>query len=292
MLCPGCRGSNRLGILQKSGILDKGQQFSMRIGGLTRHLQVLLLVCLGSLVVSVKGEAADAAPAAPERLTADQLVARLVQKNEQRANALESYQSRRSYSLTYVGFPTNLHADMTVNMTYHAPATKQFTVVSESGNKWIINHIFERLLNSEREALDPENRAATALNSNNYNFTLLSDQPAADDCSYVLQVEPKIPNKFLYRGKIWVNAKDFAVCRIEAEPAKNPSFWIKKTDIQHDYLKIGDFWLPADNKSVSDLRLGGIATLTIKYEDYKILESHALNQMGDPPPAGTATHTN
>ena len=41
------------------------------------------------------------------------------------------------------------------------------------------------------------------------------------------------------------------MCRIEAEPAKNPSFWIKKTDIHHEYVKVGDFWLPADNKSVS-----------------------------------------
>lgn len=224
---------------------------------------------------------AESGPTAPERLTAEQLVSRITARNEERANALESYQGRRSYSLTYVGFPTDLHADMTVSMTYKSPATKQFTVTSQNGNKWLINHIFQRLLDSEREAMDAENRANTALSSKNYNFTLLSDQPAADGCSYVLAVEPKVPSKFLYRGRIWVDAKDFAVCRIEAEPAKNPSFWIKKTDIHHAYVKIGDFWLPADNKSVSNIRLGGVATLTIKYEDYKILQSHALNQLGD-----------
>jgi hypothetical protein len=220
-------------------------------------------------------------PGHAEQLTADQLVTRIAQKNEERSSALESYQGRRSYSLNYVGFPTSLHADMTVTMTYQAPATKVFTIVAESGNKWLINHIFQRLLDSEREALDAENRANTALSSKNYNFTLLSYQPAADGCSYVLAAEPKIPNKFLFRGRVWVNSQDFAVCRIEGEPAKNPSFWIKKTDIHHDYVKIGDFWLPADNKSVSSVRLGGVATLTIKYQDYKILQSRALNQMGD-----------
>ena len=131
----------------------------------------------------------------------------MVQKNEERANALESYEGRRSYSLNYVGFPTGLHADMTVSMVYKAPATKEFTVVSETGNKWLINHIFQRLLDSEREALNAENRANTALSSQNYNFTLVSNQPAADGCSYVISVEPKIPNKFLYRGRVWVNSQ-------------------------------------------------------------------------------------
>jgi hypothetical protein len=46
-------------------------------------------------------------------------------------------------------------------------------------------------------------------------------------------VEPRRENKFLYRGEICVNAEDFAVESIDAEPAKNPSFWIKKTRIEH-----------------------------------------------------------
>jgi len=74
-----------------------------------------------------------------------------------------------------------------------------------------------------------------------------------------------------------VNDKDFAVCRIEAEPAKNPSFWIKKTDIHHSFMKVGDFWLPAENTSISHIRFDGRATLTIKYGGYEIESAHALN---------------
>jgi hypothetical protein len=211
-------------------------------------------------------------------LTVSQVVERLIERTAERTDALERYQGKRSYSLDYVGFPTNLHAEMTVDMNYQAPATKEFTIVSESGSKWIITHIFKRLLESEREALNQENRQRTSLNFQNYDFTLLPDQPDASGCRYVLAVEPKVPNKFLFRGRIWVDGTDFAVCRIEAEPAKNPSFWIKKTEIHHAYLKVGDFWLPTDNKSVSTVRMGGLATLTIKYEDYKIVQAHALGQ--------------
>ncbi len=61
---------------------------------------------------------------------------------------------------------------------------------------------------------------------------------------YVLEVTPKRKNKYLYNGKIWVDAKDFAVTHVEARPAVNPSFWISGTDIEHRYEKVGDFWLP------------------------------------------------
>jgi hypothetical protein len=74
----------------------------------------------------------------------------------------------------------------------------------------------------------------------------------------------------LYRGEICVNEADFAVESIDAEPAKNPSIWIKKTRIEHRYEKVGEFWLPASNKSVTNVLLGGTAMLTIQYTDYKL----------------------
>ena len=83
-------------------------------------------------------------------------------------------------------------------------------------------------------------------------------------------MEPKRDNKFLYRGEICVNAADFAVESIDAEPAKNPSFWIKKTRIEHRYQKIGQFWFPLSNQSVTNVRMGGTATLNIDYTGYEV----------------------
>ena len=56
----------------------------------------------------------------------------------------------------------------------------------------------------------------------------MGDRPA-----YVLSVEPISPSKFLYKGKIWVDAAAFAVAKMEVQPAKNPSFWISRTLIHH-----------------------------------------------------------
>jgi hypothetical protein len=105
---------------------------------------------------------------------------------------------------------------------------------------------------------------------------------SSDGPQYVIKILPKTKNKFLCRGKIWVDAKDFAVVRIEGEPGKNPSMWIKKTGIAHRYVKVDDFWLPAENHTESFIRLGGKATLSIEYQDYKIIKATPVDAARKP----------
>ena len=221
------------------------------------------------------------------RMNLSLVLEKLVEKNAERADALQKYQGRRYYSLVYTGFPASFHAEMVVDMTYDAPATKQFKIVSQSGPDWIVDRVLKRLLEAELESMNEENRERVALNSTNYDFSDFERQDSPDNCSYQLTVEPKIPNKLLYRGRIWVDSKDFAVCRIEAEPAKNPSFWIKKTEIHHSYLKVGNFWLPSENESVSAIRGGGRAVLTIRYQNYEILAARGLKG-NDPGPSSSS----
>ena len=119
------------------------------------------------------------------------------------------------------------------------------------------------------------NRERTALNTGNYDFTLDGYEVSGTGARYVLSVAPKTKSKFLYVGKICVDAADFAVTRIEAEPAKNPSFWIKKSSIHHTCAKVDNFWLPLENQAESWVRLGGKATLSIDYRNYKITKTAA-----------------
>jgi len=217
-----------------------------------------------------------AAIAAEPQLTLSQVVEKLVQKNAERAKALESYRGKRIYKIDYKGFPSALRGEMIVEMTYTAPAKKDFKILSESGSKWIVKRVLKRLIDGEKEAQEAATRKSVELNTQNYNFTSLERQTDAAGCGYVLAIQPKVPSKFLYRGRIWVNDQDFAVCRIEAEPSKNPSMWITKTEIRHNYQKFQDFWLPVENQSISSLRLGGRATLTITYQDYEITAVHPV----------------
>jgi hypothetical protein len=227
--------------------------------------------------VGASGAAADSAPLPPSITTAplsvDQVVVNLVRSDAARARALRHYESTRVYHLAYRGFPGDRDAEMTVEASYDSPPTKSFKVVSQTGSKLIIDRVFKRLLESEKEAVEPEMHARTLLNRDNYDFALIAFESSDKGSQYVLDVYPKIKSKYVYRGKVWVDATDFAVTRIDAEPAQNPSFWTKKNDVHHEYMKVQNFWLPRRNESVSYIRLGGRATLTIDYSNYRVSDS-------------------
>jgi len=230
-------------------------------------------------------EAIDSASATKAPLTAEQVVKKLEEKNQERALALRQFQGSRVYRMQYRGFPGNRDAEMTVTIEYHSPETKKFSIVSQSGSKFIIDHVFKKLLEGEQEAANDENRQRTALDTTNYDFSLAGYETPPEGPRYILAIVPKTKNKFLYRGKIWVDANDFAVTQIEAQPAKSPSFWIKKSEIQHKYIKVGDFWLPAENHTQSWIRLGGRADLTIEYKDYMVVDAVPMQ-------AGNGGHDN
>ncbi len=230
--------------------------------GLCSWLPKIFLILLAFVPV-----AWPQAEPAPPALSSGQIVERLMERNQERAAALQHYVGKRTYHLEYHGFPASAEATMNVEVNFDAPASKQFTVVSASGSKMIQNRVFHRLLESEEQAGDSSNRKHSELSADNYDFTLAG----TEGTNYVLNVEPKVESKFLYRGKIWVDARDFAVTRIEAEPARNPSFWTTKSLIHHTYQKVDNgFYLPRENKTVTSVRLGGVATLTIEYESYQV----------------------
>ena len=209
-------------------------------------------------------------------LTAEQVVAKLAEMNRERALALREFAGLRVYRLQYQGLGGAKEAVMKVQMNFHAPATKSFTVTSQDGSKAVIEHVFKKLLEAEQEALDEENLRGSALTVENYEFTLLGSEKTEQGEAYVLYVKPRTRSKFLYQGKIWVSTTDFAVTQLEATPAKSPSFWVKKTQIEHRYMKVGGFWLPARNRTESQIRFGGHAVLVVDYTDYKIVSAAPL----------------
>jgi hypothetical protein len=244
-----------------------------KLSTMSKRNLLLLIAAIAACVLRLpmSGVAqTQAANATVSPLSLDQVVNNLLERNIERARDLKSYQGRRTYTLVYKGFPAGLHAEMVLDLNYTAPNTKKFTVVSMRGPKLLVDRVFRQLIKAETEAQQPGSRKNTDLNPSNYKFSNLEYHPAADDCSYTLSVEPRTSGKYLYRGRIWVHDKDFAVCRIEAEPAKNPSFWIASTRITERYARFGKFWLPVENTSQSRMRIGGTATLTITYQDYKI----------------------
>jgi hypothetical protein len=255
--------SGRLRI-ENVGAQDVAQ---MRAGWTIRSV-----MALAALISASQLFAGDAVvpPAESAPLSTDRVVDNLVRRNQERAQALLHSEATRAYRVVYRGFPSDRVAEMTVEATYNRPSSKQFTIISQSGSKLIANRVFKKLLESEKEAAQSAMSAKTQLNRDNYNFAFVGYEPSNTGGQYILRVYPKLRSKYVYRGLVWVDGADFAVTRIEAEPAENPSFWTKKSQIHQEYGKVQGFWLPLKNESVSYIRLGGRATLTIEYTDYRV----------------------
>lgn len=234
-----------------------------------RHLGIALLLATWASYSAL----AQASSHRSSGQTAAAIVQEMVARNEQRAEELGAYTSRRHYHIEYRGFPHSVEADMVVDATCDGPSSKRFQIVSASGSKELINQVLRKLLKTEQDAAGNWN--GSALTPANYNFTLIGSETVNGRQTYVLKVEPKEVRALLYRGTIWLDAHEYAVVKLEAQPARDPSFWIRDTEIHHVYSKAGDFWLPVQTTSESNMRLGGTALLTVDYDDYRFLQVDA-----------------
>ena len=86
--------------------------------------------------------------------------------------------------------------------------------------------------------------------------------------AYVLEIRPKRSEKYLFQGRIWVDAEDYALARAEGKPAKKPSFWTKSIHFVQIYQRCGPFWFPLSTQSVTEAHVFGTTDLSIEYFDY------------------------
>ncbi len=209
---------------------------------------------------------------------AEAVIARMMEADRTVKPQLRHYVSTRRYSLENKRF--GQRAEMTVRMTFRYPGHKEFEVLSEKGSGAIRSRVFRKMLESEIEASSGEMREATQISQRNYNFRLLGSEELDGRQAFVLEAIPKTKNKFLFRGKIWVDAEDYAIARIEGSPAQNPSFWVRKTAFVHRYAKFGPFWLAVSNASTTDVLVFGRTEVVIEYYDYRVNEAPAAGGDG------------
>ena len=197
-----------------------------------------------------------------------EIVEQMQRHNQAQAKDLARYKALRHYQVEYKGFSSTIAAKMDVEVNYDAASGKRFRIVSQSGSNLLCNKVLKRAVDSEKEAA--QDKGANALTTANYRFQLAGSENLSGRLAYILDVEPLTASKFLYRGKIWVDAADFAVVKMETEPAKNPSFWISRTRIHYTSAKANGFWLPHEVRSETKVRVGGTAVLTIDYGSYQV----------------------
>ena len=198
--------------------------------------------------------------------TAREIVDRMAAHDLARQASIEGYAGMRRYVLENRNF--HKRAEMLVQVQGERDGTKRFEVVSEDGWKAAHKHVLHKMLESEAETSRPEMRASARLIPENYDFALVGTEFLAGRAAYVLEIKPKRNEKYLFQGRIWVDAEDYALARAEGKPAKKPSFWTKNIHFVQIYQKCGPIWFPLSTQSVTEAHLFGTTDVSIEYFDY------------------------
>ena len=122
-------------------------------------------------------------------LSADEVIAKLIDHNSQRDKLGGGYTGSRRYVLENEGL--NKRAEMLVSVKCDPDGTKHFEVVSEEGWKSANKRVVRKMLESETETSQLQIRPTTSLTPENYRFQMLASEFLEARPVYVIQVLPK-----------------------------------------------------------------------------------------------------
>jgi hypothetical protein len=207
-------------------------------------------------------------------LTAGDVVQRMMEMDRVRAASLSRYSAERRYIADNRRF--SKHAEVQVAEWFAPPDRKELRVISASGSPAVQHRVIDKLIEAELDSVRKGNREQTHVNSENYRFRLTGMETVNGYRCYVLEITPKVEQKYLMVGRIWVDATDFAIVQMEGRPAKNPSFWTRSVHFVRNYQKHGSLWLPASVESESKILIAGKSSLKIEYTNYRIESERRL----------------
>ncbi|OGF59568.1 MAG: hypothetical protein A2Y62_03790 [Candidatus Fischerbacteria bacterium RBG_13_37_8] len=230
---------------------------------------ILMIISMALAFVIIKRTElqAETEKSNTETITPEYIISKLLEHNQVREHKMLGYSAEREYYAESGRF--NKKASMRVKVVFESPRTKRFDIISEDGSKTIRNKIFHGLMEAELDALDPEKKRQSIISFNNYTFKLAGEADMLGYHCYLLDVEPKREEKYLFRGRVWIEANDFAVVRLEGSPAKRPSIWTRKVEFSRENQKVGDFWVPAKDESTTKIFIFGDSTYIVHYFNYQ-----------------------
>jgi hypothetical protein len=144
---------------------------------------------------------------------------------------------------------------------------KEFTILTESGSTALRSKVLHKMLDTEKEASAGPLHEESRLIRKNYEFTMVGKETTEDGPVYVFLIKPRVRSKVAWSGRVWVDAKDYAVVRAEGRPDKMPSWWTRESTFISTYQKVNGTWLPKQNVSETQVRFGGQAHLVIDYKN-------------------------
>jgi hypothetical protein len=199
----------------------------------------------------------------------------------QQANALLSYSA---VTIVHAELPdTSQQGEFELQRKFEAPHTLQFTPVHYTGDGFVKNNVITRLLQSEVDHVQKDDPSQTALNLANYKFNYRGLSRVNDRIVHVYQVKPHKKRPGLIKGRVYLDAHNGSLVRVEGSVVKSPSFFVKHIEFWQDYTDVQSFTLPTHIHSEAKARIVGRTIVDIVHRDYQAVPTIAARLKVPPP---------
>jgi hypothetical protein len=178
-------------------------------------------------------------------------------------------------------------SQVTAEVTFVPPNSKQFSIQQSTGSG-LGEKLVRRMLEGETEIV--EDYGSTDISPDNYDFRFIGEQFLDNQRCYVLELFPKRKHRTLLRGTVWVDVNSYLLHRLEGEPAKSPSWWLRNVRIAFTYSDVAGMWLQTASEYTTNVRIFGQYTMTSRDVRYEAAEPIDAGLLGPKTLLQSANH--
>ncbi len=197
--------------------------------------------------------------------TVETILERMAQARAENRERFRSYIVTREYTL-FGKDRDKSKAEVTAEVTFVPPNSKQFSIQQSTGSG-LGERLVRRMLEGETEIV--EDYGSTDISPANYDFRFAGEQLLNNHRCYVLELLPKRKNKTLIHGKVWVDVDSYLLRRLEGEPAKSSSWWLRNVRIAFTYSGVAGMWLQTASEYTTNVRIFGQYAMTSRDVGYE-----------------------
>jgi hypothetical protein len=197
--------------------------------------------------------------------TVQTIITRMAQARAENRAHFRPYRVTRDYRL-FGKERQKSRFEATAHVTFVPPDSKTYAIQRASG-LGIGEKIVRQMLDGEAHIA--KNYGSTDISPVNYDLRLIGEEYVGAQRCHVLELLPRRKDKNLLHGKIWVDATTYLLHRMEGEPAKALSWWLRDARIKFVYGDVGGMWLQTGSESTANVRLLGQYTMVSRDVGYQ-----------------------
>ncbi|PYY17607.1 MAG: hypothetical protein DMG61_02120 [Acidobacteria bacterium] len=218
--------------------------------------------------------AADLAGIPSERPDIATLVKRIVEAQSNSRARAKPYSVTREYKV-FGSDENRPRTEVLAQVNFLPPNVKSYGIDQSTGGMG--EKVVRRILDHEVDATrDPK---MMTVNDCNYDFALAGIGFVGGRPFYKLEITPKHQRKDLLDATIWVDKDSYRIVRIEGDPIKSPSFWVKDVHLVIDFAEVAGMWMQTHTLAIAHLRFGGEYRVVSRDLNYDIGQTVAANSV-------------